>query len=374
MPRVLLAGAFGQGNPGDEAVLQAVLGAVDGFDAVATSSDPPATAALHGIAAVYARDARAVARATRASDAVVFAGGTVFKTLDERYGRHPLALLASAATLAAAARATGRPLAMVGVGVGALRTPAARRLARGLVRTADLLVLRDEEAASALAEAGAPVPLRVGADPSWRLVAPAAAATAGGGTIVVALSRLAGGPDLGERLAGALRPALAAGLRVQLQPWGCSRDAIDDRYLAAEIRRRLAGAVVELVTPPADLDDAARLFAGVRLVVALRFQAIPAAAAAGVPVLALEHERELGGIARRLRQPSVPAGAPPERIARAIMGALDHPAPAPDVVAAEIAAATEQLRLLHLLLRRGESVHAEHDLTGLALHPEEWVA
>jgi hypothetical protein len=56
------------------------------------------------------------------------------------------------------------------------------------------------------------------------------------------------------------------------------------------------------------------------------------------------------------------------------MGALDHPAPAPDVVAAEIAAATEQLRLLHLLLRRGESVHAEHDLTGLALHPEEWVA
>src|SRR5581483_11844545 len=170
MHRVLLAGAFGQGNPGDEALLRAFVSELHGFELVATSSDPRETAAAHGIEAVPARDGRAVARAARCSDAVVFAGGTVFKTLDPRCGRRPSALLRNAAALAGGARAMGRPLAMVGVGVGALPTRSSRALARGLVRAADLLVLRDEESAAALAAAGAPAPLRVGADPAWSLL------------------------------------------------------------------------------------------------------------------------------------------------------------------------------------------------------------
>ena len=43
---------------------------------------------------------------------------------------------------------------------------AAQWLARAIVRSADLLVLRDDESAAHLAATGAPTPVRVGADPA----------------------------------------------------------------------------------------------------------------------------------------------------------------------------------------------------------------
>ena len=60
--RVFLAGAFGQGNPGDEALLAAFARGIGDHDAVAASADAPATAAEHGIAAVGRDDTSAVAR------------------------------------------------------------------------------------------------------------------------------------------------------------------------------------------------------------------------------------------------------------------------------------------------------------------------
>jgi len=55
--RVLLAGAFGQGNPGDEALLAAFTRALRDHTALAASAKPAATAAEHGIAAI-GRDER----------------------------------------------------------------------------------------------------------------------------------------------------------------------------------------------------------------------------------------------------------------------------------------------------------------------------
>ena len=66
-----------------------------------------------------------------------------------------------------ATRAMRKPLALVGVGAGALPGRSARTLTRAIVRRADLLVLRDEESAGVLADAGAPTPFRVGADAAW---------------------------------------------------------------------------------------------------------------------------------------------------------------------------------------------------------------
>jgi hypothetical protein len=48
--RVFLAGAFGQGNPGDEALLAAFTGGIGDHDAVVVSADPAATSALHPLA------------------------------------------------------------------------------------------------------------------------------------------------------------------------------------------------------------------------------------------------------------------------------------------------------------------------------------
>jgi polysaccharide pyruvyl transferase WcaK-like protein len=332
-----------------------------------------------------------------------------------------------------------RPLALVGVGAGDLAGAAAPRLARLVVHAADLLILRDDESAALLAEAGAPVPMRVGADAAWTLplarthngTGEAAADAAGaqplngtgqvaadaagaqplngtrqaaadaagaqplngtgrvgadalvphtrapargdapseraGAPVVVALSHLAGGADLADRLADALGPLVRDGVPVVLHPW----DGAADAALAAAVAARLP-APVHVPPPPADLAAAAERFATARLVVGLRFHALIAAATARTPFLAFVHEPKLAAVARRLGQPSVPALAPPATVSAAMRGALDAPPAEPAAIDRERERAEHAFRLLRVLLAGGRSDEA-HAVDGLALRPEEWL-
>ena len=65
MPDVVLAGAFGQRNPGDEALLRAFLGALPG-NVTVTSRDPIATRAIFGCETISSRR-RARRRGSRAA-------------------------------------------------------------------------------------------------------------------------------------------------------------------------------------------------------------------------------------------------------------------------------------------------------------------
>ena len=360
---ILLAGPFGLRNPGDEALLEAFALALPAWEVVPTPG---------------ASDPADVAKRVRAADAVVFGGGTVFKALRPDCGRPPLDLLSRAAALAMGAKAMGKPLALVGVGAGSLPGRRGRMLARRLVHSADLLVLRDEESADLLAEAGAPSPFRVGADPAWtvlgrgELVAPRLDRD---GPLVVALSAEAGGDDLPDLLAAALVPVLARGTEVVLQPWQVGGpNRIDDLDLARAVQRRLAGTAT-LVVPPADLHEAVRTFRGAAAVFALRFHALPAAAVAGVPTVALAHEAKLAGLARRLHQPALTLDASPEALGRALVAAVaaGEP-PSGAAVRGELAAAEEGFRLLRLLLTGGASFEDAAAIGHLPLRPEEWSA
>ena len=64
MSSVLLVGAFGQGNPGDEALCAAFVKALASDRVVVASSDPDATARRHGVRAI-ANSPAAVARELR---------------------------------------------------------------------------------------------------------------------------------------------------------------------------------------------------------------------------------------------------------------------------------------------------------------------
>jgi polysaccharide pyruvyl transferase WcaK-like protein len=372
---VLLAGAFGQRNPGDEALLAAFVDALRDWPLVATTSDPIQTESEHGIAAVNARDPRAVARAVGRAQGVVFAGGTVFKTLHPRSGRRPLELLRNGLAVAAATRAAGAPLALAGVGAAPLPTRRARALARGIVNTADLLVLRDTESARLLGEAGAPSPFRVGADASWTRVEAPSAPSARGDAVIVALSHLAGGPGLAARLALVLAPLQRSGLRLRLQPWQVhGGDAADDLALARAIAAELP-APAEIVPPPATLDDARDLFAGARLVVALRFHALVAAAAAGVPAIAYAHEAKLAGLGHRLRQAVVHPAGTAESVGTAMLAALEDGvgAASPAAIARERKRARAGMALVRLLLSGGRDTEST-DVSGLELVPTGWIA
>ena len=374
MPTAVLAGAFGQRNPGDEALLDAFVAALPGWDVVATTSTPPWSPGAVPAGGVPSGDPSRVARRVAAADAVVFAGGTVFKELSPATGRPPLDLLQKGLAMAYGAKALGKPLAMVGVGAAPIAAKRGRLLARRLVRQADLLVLRDEESAGLLDEAGAPAPFRIGADAAWTLLSDPAARAGGGEGVIVALSHEAGGAELCDDLAAALVPVLAAGHRVALQPWQVGGPVRpDDLDLARAVTQRL-GAAAELLLPPADVHEARTTFAGARLVVGLRFHALVAAAAAGTPFLAYAHEPKLAALARRLKQPAMAPGASADAVGAAILAAARHAAaPAGSAVRAELARAEEGMRLLRLLLSDGRSEEADA-IGALPLKPAEWAS
>ena len=258
MPTALLVGSFGQRNPGDEALADAFGRALPEWRMV-TAASVPARPGDSASLMVNGRSAPALARALYSCDAVIVAGGTVFKSLHPGAGRRPLAMLTKAVALTTAARVLGKPCAMVGVGAGMLDSAMARRLARVMVRQTDLLVLRDEESAEVLAAAGASTPFRIGTDPAWGLVETTerrSAAGGAGGPVIVALSFLAGGPDLPARLGAALAPLVEEGRDVRLQPWQILGDGtVDDLGLAHAVNDHLPRPL-PILDPPADLHAA----------------------------------------------------------------------------------------------------------------------
>jgi polysaccharide pyruvyl transferase WcaK-like protein len=365
-PSVLVAGAFGQHNPGDEALLTAFLRALADTDVTVASSDPEQTTADHGVRVISSTSTRALQHAVSRASALVFAGGTIFKTLPASTGRPPLSLLRNALAISSYARLRGCTVLMVGVGAGALPEGPARLLARQLARRADLLILRDEASARLLVDCGVPAPVRVGSDAAWTLVDEPAMEHHGSEGVVVVPSRWAGGPDLRTDLAATLTGLRAAGHRVRLDPWQVDGTRDDDLTYARDLAAAIPGEV-EISEPPHDLDEAIRGFSGARLVVTMRFHAQVAAAAAGSPCLSLVHEAKQSSLASRLGQPSTSAITTAGSITAAVRSALEHPGPTPAAVKSEITAAHSGFDLLRLMTGRGGP--SVESIGGLRLEP-----
>jgi polysaccharide pyruvyl transferase WcaK-like protein len=365
LPTALLAGAFGQGNLGDEALLQAFATALPDWRMVATRSDRCAHApwGRHSdvveFEGVPSNRPLAVAGQAIRADAVIVGGGTVFKMLDGSTGRHRHSLLANASALVGSASLLGRPVAMVGVGAGRIEGPAATVLTKFLVRHSDLLILRDEESAETLSATGATGPFRVGADPAWTLLAPpeAAGPSRAPRVLVVpsreAAGRIGGRGRLLRLLAGTIERLRANGVEVALQAWQRDANGIDDDEAMVDVLRGQLDASVEVVAAPRSLPDAVESIRAFGTVLCLRFHSLVATAAAGTPAVALAHEPKLAGLARRLGQHAVPPTVSPEQLTEATLESIDAPGPAPAIVKEEIDRAEEGFRLLRVFLAGG---------------------
>jgi len=358
VPHALIVGAFGQDNPGDEALLGATVDAVaaaPGWVPVVATARPGETSDALGIDTIPA-SAYAVGKAATHADALVVGGGTVFKELHPATGRRRVALLAQAVTLARAVGIRGKPVALVGVGAAPMSSRVARRMARELARLSNLLVLRDDESAAILIGAGVSGPLRVGADMTWSGAVPTVLPVGRGAPVGVAVSHLAADDDFIDRLGEALGSA-SLQCPVELEPWqGSPRlgsDALVARRLAAGAE---AGSDVGILSPPDDFDDAVVRASGRRAMVALRFHGAVAAACGGRPFLAVTHEPKLSALAARLAQPTVSPSASTREIAAALSELLHAAAPSRAAVDRERARALATADLLQLLLAgRGPS-------------------
>ena len=378
MPTALLAGAFGQRNPGDEALLTSFIDALPGWTTIVPAADPAAVVDRRGRAVPSA--APNALSAARAADAVVFAGGTVFKTLAPSTGRHPHALLARGVALARGARLLGRPVALVGVGAGQLPDRRARLLARALATSADMLVLRDEASAQILAGAGVPQPMRIGADAAWTLFAQTVREPANDrparGPLVVTLSRHAGGAQHVPTLAAGIAELLASRSDVDgvvLEPWQVGGPEYgDDLELAGELQRALRVAArtdVAIAPPPESVRAASSSYRRARVVLGQRFHSLVAAAAAGTPFVAFAHEAKCAALAGRLAQPSLRPGGAIRDVAPTIAAALDGPPPDRDAVAGLVHTAETMLELMRSVVQRGQG-GCPADLRALRLEPE----
>jgi polysaccharide pyruvyl transferase WcaK-like protein len=345
---VVLAGSFGRQDPGAQSALAAARAALPDHDLV-----------------VVGGDRQAALRAIRSCDAVVLAGSGVFDRLARLAGEHRRALPRADIRLALAARARGRTVAVLGVGVPPLAGPLARRTARSVARRADLLVVRDDESAARLIAAGAASPLRVGADPAWAVLdgPPASVAAERRDEAIVTVSRHVLSPGTLPRLAAGLAAVRDAGLRVRLQPW---QDGGPDADVARDLAA-LTGDAATLVAPARDLTSASARFRDARLVVATRFHALVAAAAAGTPGLAVQGSGSLAALARRLKQPTVPPAASAGEFAAATVAALVSAPAHPAAVQTEIAAARAGFTLLRLVL--GDPAEPVEHVNGLRLEP-----
>jgi polysaccharide pyruvyl transferase WcaK-like protein len=380
VPRVLLAGAFGQRNPGDESLLAAFASALPGWTALVPTRDP-ALLPRSGNVLPTGAAAPDVAHALRGAHAVILAGGTVFKLLPPETGRGRHDLLLRSLARSAAARAAGRTVAAVGVGAGHLHGARATALTRAIATNLDMLVVRDTRSADTLAHAGLRTPLRVGADAAWTLFSNDESplpepSPARPGPLVITMSRHAGGPAQIPRLAAAV--ATVARVRdevtgVDVEPWQVGGFGPDDLDLARSMARALtvAGAGnVRISLPPVDVRDAAARYRDTCLVIGQRFHSLVAAGAAGCRFLAVAHEQKLAGLADRLGQQALPVDGPVSSYITALLAALDGPGPDRDAVEQERAAASATLGLLRTLLEHGRpGTLPEADLRCLHMHP-----
>lgn len=323
----------------------------------------------HRWVAVPASGGRECLAALREADAVVVAGDHLL----DSPGRWPSRSLCLAAALVAGASALGIPTALLGVGAGSLGGPAGRSVARLTVRRADLCVVADDESAAVLAGAGVPTPLRIGADPAWASLGEPVSGQGRGDLVAVVLGA---GPPGPAWLVEALRPLAAEGVRVRIQPWperarrrGAGRAGAPGEVAASAARA--LGSSASVWPAPATLAEARDALAGAGAVLALRHRAVQVAAMAGVPLVAVAAGPATAGLARRLDQASVPAGAPAAQATSALRSALGAPAPSPGAVKEEMARAAAGFGLLRVVLSRGRTPEAA-DVQGLSLGPDPW--
>lgn len=359
-PTALLVGAFGFGDLGEDALIAAFAGGLPDWELVVGVHGRQA---LNVVGCTTVSGLSALLGCLNTVKALLLTGDGVFTPAS----RQSPGCLYPCALLAMTAAARGLPVVLVGSGIPPLWGRSERLAARLLVSATDLLIAHGYLAARRLIAAGVPAPLRVATDLAWVLVDDPVVPAPSGDGLVVALDAAATGGWFTDRLAEVLS-RLPARLRVRLQPWRAAGPAPDDVQMAKLMACQLPQAEIE--PAPASLPQARDAYRSARAVIALRPRAQVAAAAAGVPSLAVTSGGTRQLIADGLHQPSVAMDASPEQLSTAVHTVLSAPPPPPQVVRDHVDLAREVFRLVELVLSGGRSNDSE--IAQLDLHPRPW--
>ncbi len=301
MPRILLSGYYGFGNLGDEAILEAAVGAfrVARPDLAVTvlSARPQQTAARYGVDAVDRSSWVAIWRAVRCCDLLLSGGGGLIQ--DATSSLSPLYYLA----VLRVAQVLRRRTAVFAQGLGPVRRHLNVALTRRVFERCDAITVRDEASAQWLRSIGVRRPeIAVAADMAF-LLEPAPR-----GRVEEALQQ-----------AGVCRDQPLIGLSVR--PWGEDLAYLD--HLADGVARFARGVHAQVVLlpmqPAQDVPVAARLadrfdppavvvspdrppsetlavVGRLDLLVGMRLHALIFAACQGVPLVGLSYDPKVNAL------------------------------------------------------------------------------
>jgi polysaccharide pyruvyl transferase CsaB len=313
---VVIQGWYGNGNLGDEIVLECMLTQLrkelPGASFLVVSDNPEDTRRRHGVKSIrrgggrFTRLRRLMAL-TRA-DLFVLGGGGLLKS----YGSSELSVLTWLGALDLA-HEMGVPTMAYAVGVSDGFTPRTETVIRDILSGTDAVLVRDEPSLQILKKMGV-TGVRVTADPSVLLpqLHPEALVERGNPlrpAVSVFLNHWFVSrnevPDRGQW--DRFRRSLAESLdflisnhsaSVTFVPMQIASPGDDDRVVAQEVRQLMTqGDATELVEGEVTPEDLLRIVSGSNLVLAMRLHSLIMAAATGVPVISLAYHPKVTGFA-----------------------------------------------------------------------------
>jgi polysaccharide pyruvyl transferase CsaB len=301
-----LSGYYGYGNAGDEAVLAAILEALQAQkpDARFTiaSGDPAATKARFGneysLDAVPRQGPRELAGAIKRCDVFISGGGSLLQDVTS------LRNIVYYTSLMRFARLSRKPVAVYAQGIGPLLRPLSQKLARAAVQSARVITVRDEESKALLQRIGVRRNIEVTADPVWNLTpaSSAVASTRSGNGKTFALSlRPWPGYEFDPAKSGTIRNGLRAlkdanGAHLRFVPMQASTDASIGEWLREGNDETI---------DTADLHPRAIMAScgNCDVMIAMRLHALIFAAAQGVPCVAVNYDPKVEAMAKIIGAP-----------------------------------------------------------------------
>jgi len=162
MKSILIAGYYGAGNLGDEAILSAILTGlrqeISDVEFTVCSWQPEHTKQLHGVEAVSWTEISEIAHSVAMMDLVIVGGGGLFQDywgLDpDSYLRRNHGGISTYGSLTLLAEIFGVPCLLFGVGIGPLDSELARKHTLMAAQRCQEITLRDQHAYQQLLETG----------------------------------------------------------------------------------------------------------------------------------------------------------------------------------------------------------------------------
>jgi len=305
---VVICGAYGRNNAGDDAILEAILTEMRAIDPdtplTVLSRRPKETRLTYRVPAVHSFNIVAWWRAMGRSRLYINGGGSLIQDITSTRS-----LLYYLVNIRTAAR-RGNKVLMYGCGIGPVGRPANRRSAARIInRYVDAITLREPSSLEELKKMGVTKPdIRLSADPA--LILPPAADTA-----VDSALASAGVPLEGSYICFAIRkwknieaafPALRAAAT-----YAYERHGLTPLFLAVEqvkdpeiIRQLAQGLTVPhyTITDPANHRTVIGLLRRMKLVVSMRLHSLIFAAGQGVPLIGLVYDPKVSAFLEYIGQ------------------------------------------------------------------------